>query len=444
MSQLAKKYNKNDFDKAWASITPDGGITIGTLFHHAKQAGWVDNTASPSIIQAPFITPMGDFFCIKSMGRIRIPLLPPPPRDYVWDETMVAGKSYIGAGFGGSSKSQFALQLSMSINLGSLFGFKKCSKGATLLFMSEDDNAEIERRLGASAQALKLSKNDISEIERLMLAVGMVGLDTRLNRSVDRKMEDTGLTQAIIDRAKSHGEETGEKVKLIVLDHAGTFHGGDFNAKEDVSVTMRLINRIASETGASVLLLAHSPKSSNGKELSDASDIAGSTAFVDHARGALVLTTMRPNEAKEFGILDDERESYVCMTTVKNNYGKSGGKIWFTRRSLHGWSVGVLEDVLVQKPIKNITKGGGVQSRVKEFITAHPGQFSKTGIRDRYSGKNGQLKASKRDVEVAIDEMLASGDIDSRPPSDAERTQFGIPKQVSSVLDLPKDVANAD
>ena len=444
MSQLARKYNENDFDAAWASISPDGGITIGTLFYHSKQSGWVDPTASPSINQAALIPSVGNFSYMKSMGQIRIPSIPPPPRDYVWDEIMVAGKTYILAGFGGVSKSQFALQLSMSINLGSLFGFKKCSKGATLLFMSEDDNAEIERRLGASASALKLSKQDVSEIERLMLAVGLVGLDTRLNRAVDRRMKDTELAQVIIETAKSHGEETGEKVRLIVLDHAGTFHGGDFNAKEDVSVTMRLINQIASETGASVLLLAHSPKSSATNESSSSNDIAGSTAFVDHARGALVLTTMRPHEAKEFGILDDDRHAYVCMTVVKNNYGPTGDKVWFTRRSPHGWSVGVLEGALVQKPFKNITKGGGVQARVKEFITNHQGQFSKTGIRDKYSGKDGELKASKREVEIALDEMLTFGEIVSRVPTDAERKQFRIPKQASSVLDVPKEEENAD
>jgi hypothetical protein len=439
MSQLAKKYNKDVFDKAWASIVPTGGITVGTLIHHARQSGWIDQERHPINNPTLFETSTEEVFTLKKMGRILIPLTPPPPRDYVWDEIMVAGKANILGGFGGVSKSQFTLQLSMSINLGFNFGFKKCAKGATLLFMSEDDNAEIERRLGASAQVMKLRQQDISEIERLMLAVGMVGLDTRLNKMVDKRIEDTELTQTIIDTAKSHGEETGEQVRLIVLDHAGTFHGGDFNAKEDVSFTMRIINRIASETGANVLLLAHSPKTASGKETSDANDIAGSTAFVDHARGALVLTTMRANEASEFGISDDERHSYVCMTVVKNNYGPPGKNIWFTRKSPVGWDVGVLEEASLHKPIKNIAKGAGAKQRVKEFIIDHPGRFSKTAIRDKYSGKQGQLKASKNEVDVAIDEMLSSGEVIARSPTDAERKQFSIPKQTSSVLEVSKD-----
>ncbi len=45
-------------------------------------------------------------------------------------------------------------------------------------------------------------------------------------------------------------------------------------------------------------VLAHTPKSANAKEESDASMVAGSTAFVDQARGAWILATMRDEEAK--------------------------------------------------------------------------------------------------------------------------------------------------
>ena len=48
MSQIATSYDEDAFNKLWSSIKPDGGITPGTLFHHAKLNGWVD----PSVVAA--------------------------------------------------------------------------------------------------------------------------------------------------------------------------------------------------------------------------------------------------------------------------------------------------------------------------------------------------------------------------------------------------------
>lgn len=41
-SEVGEKYTDASFDKAWDSIEPEGGITLGTLFGMAKAAGWQD------------------------------------------------------------------------------------------------------------------------------------------------------------------------------------------------------------------------------------------------------------------------------------------------------------------------------------------------------------------------------------------------------------------
>lgn len=46
MTQTATKYDPAEFDKLWSSIKPGGGIGPGTLFHEAKNAGWID----PSVV----------------------------------------------------------------------------------------------------------------------------------------------------------------------------------------------------------------------------------------------------------------------------------------------------------------------------------------------------------------------------------------------------------
>lgn len=279
--------------------------------------------------------------------------------------------------------------------------------------------------------------NQRKELEKNIRALGMVGEDTRLTAMRTGALEGTGFAQEIITAATELKKESCEPVRLIVLDHAGLFHGGDFNAREDVSLTMRIINHIAHETGAAVLLLAHSPKAAGVSDTSDASAIAGSTAFVDQTRGAFILATMRPKEAKALGIPEHMRQQYVSLAVVKNNYGKTGDVSWFTRTSSEGWEVGVLVPVDLHPPEKSSTPNAAAADRIKQFIADHPGQYSKTGLRDKRSGVKGELKASKPDVAAAIEDLLAAGELVTREPTAEERNKFGLTQQMKAVLDIP-------
>ena len=370
-------------------------------------------------------------------GRISIPTTPPAPRDYVWEKRMVAGHAYALGGFGGVSKSQAALQFAASIAMGIPFGNISTKKGSALLIFGEDDLSEINRRIGAYAALGVISPTKRRELEKNIRTFGLVGVDARLTVTIERTLTSTSFAANIITAAAELAEQSGEPICLIVLDHAGLFHGGDFNAREDVSLTMRIINHVAHETGAAVLLLAHSPKAAGVSETSDASAIAGSTAFVDQTRGAFILATMRKSEAKVLGITESMRQQYVSLAVVKNNYGKTGEVSWFTRTSPPGWEVGVLVPVDLQPPVKSITPNAAVVDRVKQFITDHPGQHSKNSLRENYGRKDGALKASKPKVAAAVDDLIHAGEIISRSPTAEEREKFALSHKTTAVLDVP-------
>jgi hypothetical protein len=370
-------------------------------------------------------------------GRITIPTTPPPPRDYVWHGRIVAGHAYVLGGFGGVSKSQAALQLAASVGIGLPFAKIALKRGCALLVFGEDGLPEINRRIGAYASREQLSPIQRGELEKNLRTFGLVGEDTRLTAAVSGVLQSTAFAGQIITAAGDLAKQSGEPLRLIVLDHAGLIHGGDFNAREDVSLTMRIINHIAQETGAAVLLLAHSPKAAGLAEMSDASAIAGSTTFVDQTRGAFILATMRPKEAKTFGIGDTDRQRYVSLTVVKNNYGKTGEQAWFTRENPPGWEVGVLVPIDLQTPVRGILPSVLLKERIKDMIAAHPGQYSKTALRDKHSGKDGKLKASKSEVATGIEDLLADGQIVTREPTPEERKTFDLPQQTKVVLSMP-------
>jgi hypothetical protein len=60
MTLSAVKYDTVEFDKLWNSIEPNGGINLGTLFHHAMLNGHVD----PSIVASPQINEVNKLFCL--------------------------------------------------------------------------------------------------------------------------------------------------------------------------------------------------------------------------------------------------------------------------------------------------------------------------------------------------------------------------------------------
>lgn len=398
------------------------------------------NKAMASVEQGDNKLPLETPNAFLTRGAISIPATPPPARNYVWQGRIVAGHGYVLGGFGGVSKSQAALQLASSIALGAPFGKINTKKGSALLIFGEDDHGEITRRLGAYAAHENLSSSQRTDIENNIRTLGLVGEDTRLTAMRSGTLVDSGFAAKIIAAATELASQSGEPTLLIVLDHAGLFHGGDFNAREDVSLTMRMVNHIAHETGAAVLMLAHSPKSSSDAESSDASAIAGSTTFVDQTRGAFIIATMRPNEAKALGIPDAIRQQYVSMTVVKNNYGKTGEATWFTRASPPDWEVGVLCPVDLQPPVRCTTLNAGTATRIRHFVAEHPGQYSKSGLRDKRSGKDGELKASKQEVAAAIEDLLDNGELITRVPTHEERKKFDLPQQTKVVLDVPAKV----
>src|SRR4029079_10737486 len=88
--------------------------------------------------------------------------------------------------------------------------------------------------------------------------------------------------------------------------------------------------RIARATNCAVLLVHHVRKGT-----ADGIDAArGAKAVTDRARVGLLMTTMSPEEAQEFGISDDDRLSYVRLDDAKRNMAPASKGRRFHLRSV--------------------------------------------------------------------------------------------------------------
>lgn len=362
-------------------------------------------------------------------GEVAISLDAPPPRRWVVEGLLLAGKAAVLAGFGGVSKTQLAFHLATAIASGTAFANRQVQRGHVLMLLGEEDREEVSRRFGAIARHQGLSAMEVEELRENVRAFPLMGQDVRLMAMNYGQAIATQTHDEIIAAIREYGD-----VRLLVLDHLALLHGGDFNAREDATVTMRVINDICHQTGVAALVLAHTPKAALSKDASDASMVAGSTAFVDQARAAMVLATMRDEEAKAYVLNGADRESYVSLKVVKSNYGPTGDVVWFERIPFDG--VGLLKPTHLTP---KMARGPVVlREKVMEFVRGNPGQYSKTKLRDTQAGATkAPFYASKGDVEAAIEELLKAGQLVSRPPTDDERRRFAHDPRTKQVLATP-------
>ena len=363
-------------------------------------------------------------------GRIDASTNPPPPREWLVDGVLHTRKSAVLAGLSGLSKTQLTLQLCMHVAIGKPFAGRSTKRGKALFLSGEEDRAEMQRRVNAVIRHANLPQAEIDLVRANMFAYPLVGEDIRLTKPGPNGLRETKFAEDVIAAADHH-----EGVRLIVIDHAGLVHGGDFNAKQDAAQTMRVVNDIAERTGAVVLLLAHSPKSASQAEEPDASLVFGSTAFVEQARGGWIMTIMTKAQASQYGIGDAERTSYVALTGVKANYTPQGQEFWFKRIGFD--EVGLLEHVTLQPPAGKSTSRYTLAAKILEEVRGSPGRYSKTKLRDQFQGKSkGPWKATKAEIESAVEELLEAGQLMNRAPSVEDRKKYDHGSQVRQVLDV--------
>lgn len=356
----------------------------------------------------------------------------PQPRDFVINDLLLAAKSAVLAGQGGVAKSQLVLQFGVAVALGlPIFGFRT-SAGSVILLMGEEDADEVYRRINAIAKAMHLTPEQKALLMQRLRAFPLVGADIRLTKSISMSVESTGFSDEIVEAATQLEQQSGLPVRLIGLDHAGLVHGGEFNSREDVVQTMRQVNYIAKTTGAAVLMLAHSPKSTAGSEMSSSQDVAGNAAWVDLSRAAFVMRCMSDAEGKKLGIGSDDRKRYVSLTTVKGNYIPTGDLIWLAKNKVDGYEVSYLTHAKLTS--SGLPKVGGnrkLRAAIIELVAQK--DLTKTGI-ERYSGKTGDLRASKGAINAEVDAMLQDGELILVQPTDEQRRTLGIKGHTSGFL----------
>jgi AAA domain len=144
---------------------------------------------------APTVTGLLD----PQNGMIAISTAAPQPREYTVEDLLVPAKSVVLAGFGGTSKTQLAFHLAVSIALGTPFAGKTVKQGSVMMCLGEEDREEIGRRINAIVRKQSFNASQIQLMVNNIRAFPLVGHDTRLAIKSSKALTEGKFGDEIID-----------------------------------------------------------------------------------------------------------------------------------------------------------------------------------------------------------------------------------------------------
>lgn len=228
---------------------------------------------------------------------------------------------------GGVGKSYFALQLLFQISLGSEINFSlglKVQSGGpyNVIYLSFEDNKEI---ISKRLQTIKdfWSSNQLNN-DSLTYATSSVHIFS-LARSNLRLIDQFGNKTKLYDDVLNKALEL--KPRIVIIDTLRRSHNCDENNNGSMSNVISHFEILAEKSGSSVLLLHHETKVSTG----GTSSSRGASSIVDSVRFMMRMQVMTKLESEKFNFSDDQRKSWVSLSTEKTNYTAALRSFWLKR-----------------------------------------------------------------------------------------------------------------
>lgn len=335
----------------------------------------------------------------------------PPPYHWLLKDTLVVGKVGAIVALGGSSKSQLLLQIGVGVATGIPVAehWEIGEPGSVLILFAEDDNDEIHRRYARIQHHLKLAGKgkELKDIEKRLFIFSTVGTGTLLT---ERTPSGEVKVTVNVDRLLALAAQIPD-LRLIILDPASRFRGGDENKNEDATRFVEALEKIAKTSGASVLIAHHSSKISYNTESEPSQGASrGASALTDGLRWQMNLNRPSTSQASEMGVPKESLPRYVAATITKSNYSATHAPVLMERMD-----DGYLSAVTASQAQQRVEHEAVM--RILTVLQTH-GSMSARKIEDDYGGVKGALNLPKervRDmVKIGLKQGLLEGG-DRRP-----------------------------
>lgn len=231
----------------------------------------------------------------------------PSPPQFVVTGWLPAGQVIYLTGKGASGKSLLGQQLCSCVALQHRFLGQPTIRGVTLYITCEDDTNELHRRQFAICGALGVTAAALARQMGVVSLVGMTGTELA-TFAHNHQLSPTPAFEWLKRTIHLMG------AALVVLDNVAHFFSGDENNRHEVAAFVGLLNSLALETGAAIVLIGHPNKSG--------ADYSGSTAWENQVRTRLYLEIPSPDGK----IADYDAR---ILTRAKANQARAGDHIAF-------------------------------------------------------------------------------------------------------------------
>jgi len=349
------------------------------------------------------------------------------------------GSTTVFAAPGGYMKTALAYSIAVHAAAAKPWADMPVRESCTLLLVLEDDRDEAIRRLIYTTRT-QIEPDRHSVVPQRVRIVALAGIDARLTVKVGSVSHRGSVVDQIIDAVKALVVDCEVPAGLVVIDHARLAIGGDSNDSGDVTELTRATAQIAKHTGAAVLLLCHSPKSTvNPKHPGEytSADVNGSGAFVDNSRQAAVITTLIDKERKDFSLTEEVAKRHLALRIIKSNYSETGRVIYLRKTPVDGCGVAVPDVVTLTRPVREVVTPASTADKVLNYIRANPGRFTKTAFKTQ-AGLDGPMSMGVSAATVNLDALIKSGRVVLRAPTVVEIQLHSLGRQAKEVLYAPE------
>ena len=263
-----------------------------------------------------------------------------PEQKFLIDGTFPLGVPILFAAAGDAGKGMMTLDMGMKIASGkpmtNTFGGLVKEFGNVVIFTAEDDEAEMHRRVERlDPFEERHNYNHDLKIVSLPNVGGVFAIMNESNGEFGTTAEFEKIYEQILQMSN---------LKLIVFDPLASFVHADVNADPAAGAALTgLLARMATETGASVLVCHHMTKIKDNAVIKTPEEarnlIRGTTALVDGVRSSFALWQVDAQRGKKtcerLG-LPYQRNSCFDGAVVKSNGPASRNVRHFVRDSMTG------------------------------------------------------------------------------------------------------------
>ena len=344
--------------------------------------------------------------------------------------------SVLGA-IGGGLKTATAISCACHMAAGQSWNGEPVRESAVLFLSMEDDQDEMTRKVyGTVKTQIDPSRHHL--VEKRFHIAALPGVDCRLTKVVRGSSERTKRVDEIVEIAESLTESSDVPVGLIVLDHIRLLIGGDLNDSGHATELTRALTYIGQKTGAAVLALSHSPKSTvnpNHSGVYSMADLLGSGAVHDNARQAMLLTPLTDAERKKYVISPEAAKQYAALRVIKSNYSESDRVIYLRKVPVEGLSMIVPQVVTLSSPIREYVAPTTGADKVLAYLKLadNVGRFTKSKFKT-VTGRDGPLGIGTAAAVAALDALIEAGKVVLRSPTADEVAKFELGRQAREVL----------